>query len=80
MKPNEYVIVHEPMTDLNEQEQAVFLLSLQKAILYSLEKRGLLTGWQRELCVAELEQQYERSLIRRRNAVGRKKQGKGEAE
>lgn len=65
MKPREYVYVGDPIPELNAREHADFLLHFQKAILYSLEQRKLLTTGQRERCVIELERQHSRGLNRR---------------
>ena len=54
----EFVYVGDPVTELNEEEHAAFLMNVQKAILLSLEQRKLLTHSQYERCLAELEKQY----------------------
>lgn len=54
----EFVYVGDPVTELNEEEHAAFLMNVQKAILLSLEQRKLLTHSQCERCLAELEKQY----------------------
>ena len=64
----EFVYIGDPVPELNEQEHAKFLLNVQKSILFSLEKRGLLTGNQRERCLTALEQQYSRSQKSKRRA------------
>lgn len=64
----EFVYIGDPVPELNEQEHAKFLLNVQKSILFSLEKRGLLTGTQRERCLTALEQQYSRSQKSKRRA------------
>ena len=54
----EFVYIGDPVTELNEEEHAAFLMNVQKAILLSLEQRKLLTHSQRERCLAKLEKQY----------------------
>lgn len=58
MKHREFIYVGDPVPEINEQEHAAFLLNVQKAILFSLEKRSLLTGSQRERCLTALENGY----------------------
>ncbi len=55
MKHREFVYVGEPVPELNEREYAAFLMNIQRSILFSLEKRNLLTTSQRERCLLELE-------------------------
>ena len=55
MKHRTFVQSYAPHMGEGECGQA-FLLHLQKAILLSLEKRGLLTGPEREICVQKLEE------------------------
>lgn len=55
MKHREFVYVGEPVPELNEREHAAFLMNMQRSILFSLEKRNLLTASQRERCLLELE-------------------------
>lgn len=57
MKHRDFIYAGDPVPELNEQEHAAFLLNIQKSILFSLEKRKLLTPHQRERCMAELEKQ-----------------------
>ena len=66
MKPKEYVYVGEAVPDLMEQQYSEFLLHLQKSILYSLEKRNLLTHAQKERCIAEIEKQYTKERSKHR--------------
>ena len=54
----EFVYIGDPVTELNEDEHAAFLMNVQKAILLSLEQRKLLTHSQCERCLAKLEKQY----------------------
>ena len=68
VKHREFVYIGDPVPELNEQEHAKFLLNVQKSILFSLEKRDLLTGTQRERCLTALEQQYSRSQKSKRRA------------
>ena len=56
MKHKEYIYAGESVPEITEQEQGEFLLNVQKAILFSLEKRNLLTQAQRESCCEKLEQ------------------------
>ncbi len=66
MKPKEYVYVGEPVPDLMEPQYSKFLLQLQKSILYSLEKRNLLTHAQIKRCMAEIEKQYTKEHSKHR--------------
>lgn len=66
MKPKEYLYVGEPVPDLMEPQYSEFLLHLQKSILYSLEKRNLLTHAQKEHCVAEIEKQCTKERSKHR--------------
>ncbi len=60
LKHREFVYDGEPVPELDEQENALFLMNVQKAILLSLEKRNLLTHRQYESCLSELEKQYKK--------------------
>ena len=51
----EYVYAGDEVPKISEEEHAEFLLNVQRAILYSLEKKNLLTRTQRDRCLAELE-------------------------
>lgn len=53
----EFVYVGDTVPEITEQEHSEFLLELQKAILASLEKRGLLTHLQYTQCLDEIEKQ-----------------------
>ena len=66
MKPNDSVYVGDPVPDLMEPQYSEFLLQLQKSILYSLEKRNLLTHAQKECCIAEIEKQYTKERSKHR--------------
>ncbi|MCD8355681.1 MAG: hypothetical protein LUE11_03805 [Clostridia bacterium] len=57
-KHREFVYIGEPVPQLKEQEHGDFLLLVQESVLFSLEKRGLLSQAQRENAVQLLEQQY----------------------
>lgn len=61
MKHREFIYVGDPVLKLNEQEHAAFLVNVQKSILLSLEKRNLLTAYQRDRCITELERRQIRS-------------------
>ncbi len=50
-----YLYTGEAVPELRKKENAAFFLNLQKAVLYSLEKRKLLTPTQRERCIERLE-------------------------
>lgn len=58
MEHREFVSVGEPVPMLNGQEYTAFFRNLQRAVLLSLEKQGLLTAPQREHCQLELEKQH----------------------
>lgn len=58
MKCREFVYVGESAPQITEQEHAAFYLHFQKAILASLEKKGLLTHLQYNRCIEEMEKQY----------------------
>lgn len=62
MKCREFIYVGEPVGQITEEEHAAFYLHLQKSILASLEKRGLLTRSQCSRCIGELEKQYSRKI------------------
>lgn len=55
MKPKQYVYAGEPVPDLNEAKYTQFRLHLEESILFSLEKRNLLTHAQFERCVTEIK-------------------------
>ena len=56
MKHRNFVLNNAPIEKKDNLGQA-FLLHLQKAILLSLEKRGLITSFERETCIEKLEKQ-----------------------
>lgn len=58
MSHHDYIYAGDPIPELSEKESASFFLNLQKAIIYSLEKRSLLTSAQRSRCIARLEKQH----------------------
>ena len=68
MKHREFIYVGGPVPEINQQEHAAFLLNVQKAILFSLEKRSLLTGSQCERCLTALESRYSQSQRNGRRA------------
>ena len=53
-KYKEYIYAGEPVPELDVQEHAEFFTLMQKAVLYSLEKRNLLSKSQRDRCLAEI--------------------------
>lgn len=55
MKKREYIIENSPDGELEAQEYAEFVLNIQKALLFSLEKKNYLTLSQRNQCVSLLE-------------------------
>ena len=57
MKCREFVSVGEPVPPITEQRDAGFYLQVQRAILASLKKRGLLTCCQYERCLEKIEKQ-----------------------
>ena len=66
MKSRKYVYIGEPVPDLNEPEYTEFLLHLQKSVLYALEKRNLLTHFQAERCVTEIEKLHTKDCGKHR--------------
>lgn len=60
MKNKEYVYIGEPLPELNWQEHAQFLTHLEKAVLYSLEKRVLISRSERERCFIEIDALHAR--------------------
>ena len=68
MKYTEYVYTGAPIPQISEQEHTAFFMNIQRAILFSLEKRNLLTRSQREKCESELEKQYSEHQRRERRA------------
>ncbi|HHZ07008.1 MAG TPA: hypothetical protein GX401_09580 [Clostridiales bacterium] len=58
MKCREFVSIGEPIPELSEKEHAAFFLLYQRSILDSLKKRELLSHFQYERCIEELEKQY----------------------
>ncbi|MDO4344458.1 MAG: hypothetical protein Q4C50_06595 [Eubacteriales bacterium] len=68
MKYREFVYVGDAVSELNEQEHAAFLMNIQKSIVLSLEKSGMLTSSQRERCLIALEEQYSQNQKKRRRA------------
>ncbi len=66
LKPKEYSYVEEPAPNLMEPQYSDFLLYLQKSILYSLEKRNLLTCSQTKRCITEIEKRYTKEHCKHR--------------
>lgn len=66
MKVREFVYTGDPVPELTEQEHGAFLMSIQKAMVYSLEKRSLLTSSQSKRCLDELEKRYSQNQKRHR--------------
>lgn len=58
MKKEKFVYTGVSVPELNWQEHGEFLMNVQRAVLFSLEKRELLTSSQRERCLAELERKF----------------------
>ena len=57
MAQKNYRYIGESIPELCIKENAAFLLHLQRALIASLVKRGLLTASQQDRCMAELERQ-----------------------
>ena len=55
MAKSDYVYVGKLLPMLNEAENADLLLLIKKAVIFSLEKRKLLTMTQRKRCIDILE-------------------------
>lgn len=68
MKCRDYIYEGEPVPELKEQEYPEFFFNFQKAILYSLEQRNLLTQEQRVLCFDVLEKQRIQEKKKKRQA------------
>ena len=60
MKNKEYVYIGEPLPELNWQEHTQFLMHLEKAVLYSLEKRVLISRSERKRCLIEIDALHAR--------------------
>ena len=58
MKKRKYTYTGNSVPELTWQEHEEFFFLIQRAVLFSLEKRSLITSWQRERCLAELESRY----------------------
>lgn len=54
----EYVYVGESIPELNAQEHRDFLILLEKAVLYSLENRNLISRNQRDRCLIGIDNLY----------------------
>ena len=61
---SEYIYVGKPLPMLNEMENADFLLLIKESVIFSLEKRKLLTMAQRKKCIDILE---SRNITAQRN-------------
>lgn len=68
MKHRDFVYVGDPVPVFNEREHGAFLMNVQRAIIFSLEQRELLTAVQRDRCIDELESRFAHKQIRRRHA------------
>lgn len=66
MKQKAYVYVGEPISDLDGPEYREFLLHLEKCILYSLEKRDILTHSQTERCIKEIKKVHTKDCSKHR--------------
>lgn len=64
MEDKEYVYTGESLPELNFQEHAQFLTHLEKAILYSLEKRVLISPSERERCFIGIDELHTREKRR----------------
>lgn len=60
MKHRDYVYTGESHPELNFQDHAQFLTQLEKAILYSLEKRVLISPSERERCITGIDELHDR--------------------
>lgn len=54
----EFILNRMPVPALDDEQYVDFCLLIQRAVLYSLEERGLLYASQREQAVQMLEQRY----------------------
>jgi len=61
MKYRKWVCVEDPDLRQNKQEDIALLIQIQKAVLFSLEKRNLLTVQQRDCALVELEKQNQKT-------------------
>ena len=55
MKPKAYGYIGEPIPSLNGPEHAEFLALLEKSVLYSLEKRNLISRSERDRSLTEID-------------------------
>ena len=62
LRHREFDYIGESVPELNEQTHGAFLIQVQKAVIYSLEQRKLLTNAQRKQCLIELEKQYKQAI------------------
>lgn len=58
MSHKDYIYIGDPIPKLSRKNNAAFLLHLQEAVIFSLEKRKMLTSTQCDQCIAELENRY----------------------
>ncbi len=58
MSHKDYSYVGDPIPQLSMKDNPDFFLIFQKAVIYSLKKRNLLTDSQCDLCIERLERQY----------------------
>lgn len=66
MQSGKYEYSGETSPDLNQPEYWDFLLLLQKAVVFSLEKRELLTHAQAEKCVNKLQKLHTKKHSKHR--------------
>ena len=62
LSKREWIYAGEPVPDLNDQEYTALLRNVQRAVLFSLEARGMLTASERSRCEAALTEEYTRKL------------------
>ncbi len=60
MTNNQYSHIGDSVPTTDSQDK--LSLEVEKALLFSLEKRGLITTGQRDQCILELEKQYMKEL------------------
>ena len=57
MSHKDFSYIGDPIPPLSMKDNPDFFLNLQKAVVYSLKKRKLLTDSQCDLCIEKLEHQ-----------------------
>ena len=62
MKPRNFVYVGNPIPKTNTSKHKDFIIHLQKSMLLSLVKRGLLTTIQMNSVMSEIESKYHNSM------------------